>query len=200
MLSLSGHKLHAPKGIGALYVRRGVAPQPLLHGGGQERGKRPGTENTAFIVALGQAMEDAVSNAEEKIQKVSRLRDQLIDGILNRIPAARLNGGRENRLCGNVNISFEGIEGEGILLMLDANGICASSGSACTSGDLDPSHVLLAIGLPHSIAHGSLRLSLNEENTQEDVDYILEVLPPIIGRLRAMSPIWDEQKQAVISA
>lgn len=200
MLSLSGHKLHAPKGIGALYIRRGVSPQPLLHGGGQERGKRPGTENVAFIVALGKAMEDAVNHMEEKTAKVSKLRDQLIDGILTSIPAVRLNGGRENRLCGNVNVSFEGIEGEGILLLLDAEGICASSGSACTSGALDPSHVLLAIGLPHSIAHGSLRLSLNEENTQEDVDYILSVLPPIIGRLRSMSPIWDEQKQRAVSA
>ena len=200
MLSLSGHKLHAPKGIGALYVRRGVSPQPLLHGGGQERGKRPGTENVAFIVALGKAMEDAVNHIGEKTAKVSKLRDRWIDGILTGIPAVRRNGGRENRLCGNVNVSFEGIEGEGILLLLDAEGICASSGSACTSGALDPSHVLLAIGLPHSIAHGSLRLSLNEENTLEDVDYILSVLPPIIKRLRSMSPIWDEEKQRAVSA
>ena len=193
MLSISGHKLHAPKGIGALYIRSGVRPASLMTGGGQEHGRRPGTENVAYIVGLGQAIEDANERMAAKQQKVSVLRDRLIDGILSSIPAARLNGSRMHRLCGNVNISFEGIEGESILLWLDENGIAASSGSACTSGSLDPSHVLLAIGLPHSKAHGSLRLTINEENTMEDVEYILEVLPDIIARLRKMSPIWDEK-------
>lgn len=197
MLSLSGHKIHAPKGIGALYVRKGIMPVNLLHGGGQERGRRGGTENTAFIVALGQAITDAVDNMEKNIDHCRRLRDRLIEGLLA-IPATRLNGARDPRLPGNVNVSFEGIEGESILLMLDAYGICASSGSACTSGSLDPSHVLLALGLPHAIAHGSLRLSVSENNTDEEVDYILEHVPAIIERLRNMSPVWDKENQRMI--
>lgn len=197
MLSLSGHKIHAPKGIGALYVRKGIMPVNLLHGGGQERGRRGGTENTAFIVALGQAITDAVDNMEKNTDHCRRLRDRLIEGLLA-IPATRLNGARDPRLPGNVNVSFEGIEGESILLMLDAYGICASSGSACTSGSLDPSHVLLALGLPHAIAHGSLRLSVSENNTDEEVDYILEHVPAIIERLRNMSPVWDKENQRMI--
>ncbi len=192
LLSLSGHKFHAPKGVGALYCRKGIPLHNLIFGGAQERGKRAGTENTASIIGMGAAIEDACADLPEKIQKVKKLRDQLIDRISSEIPKCRLNGDREKRVCGNVNFSFEGIEGEGLLLLLDMNGICASSGSACTSGSLDPSHVLLAIGLPHEIAHGSLRLSINEETTQEDVDYIMEKLPQIVERLRAMSPVWDK--------
>lgn len=197
MLSMSGHKLHAPKGIGALYIRRGVVPENLIHGGGQERSRRGGTENTAFIVALGQAIEDAVNNMDEYSVHAKRLRNRLMDGLLE-IPATRLNGAREPRLPGNVNVSFEGIEGESILLMLDMHGICASSGSACTSGSLDPSHVLLALGLPHAIAHGSLRITVNETNTEEEIDYILKVIPEIVERLRAMSPVWDKENQRMI--
>ncbi len=191
MLSLSGHKIHAPKGIGALYVKRGVPLSNFIDGGAQERNRRGGTENLSSIVALGVAMEEACSAIEERVEKVSAMRDRLIDNILTSIPKTRLNGGK-NRLCGNVNISFEAVEGEALLLRLDMQGICGSSGSACTSGALDPSHVLMAIGLPHEIAHGSLRLSLNEYNTDEDIDYILEVLPNVINTLRAMSPIWKD--------
>ena len=191
LLSLSGHKIHAPKGVGALYVRRGVAVDNLLDGGAQENNKRGGTENLASIVALGAAIEEAHKNLEEKAEKLLVLRDKLIDGLL-KIPYTRLNGGRENRLCTNVNISFEGIEGEGLLLLLDMNGISASSGSACTSGSLDPSHVLLAIGLEHGIAHGSLRLSLGKYNTEEEVDYVLKTVPEVVERLRAMSPVWQQ--------
>lgn len=190
LLSLSGHKIHAPKGVGAIYVRAGIAIPNLIHGGAQERSKRAGTENVPSIVALGEAITAACENISEKQAKVSSMRDKLIDGIL-KIKETRLNGDRNKRLCGNVNISVRGIEGESLLLMLDLNGICASSGSACTSGSLDPSHVLLSIGLPHEIAHGSLRLSINEETTEEDVDYILEVVPKVVDRLRAMSPLWD---------
>lgn len=197
MLSLSGHKLHAPKGIGALYVRKGIMPDNLIHGGGQERGRRAGTENTAFIVALGQAIEDAERSMQENYDYTIKLRDRLVEGLV-KIPATHVNGSMENRLPGNVNVSFEGIEGESILLMLDMHGIYASSGSACTSGSLDPSHVLLALGLPHAIAHGSLRLSLNEYNTDEDVDYILEVVPTIVERLRSMSPVWDSVNMRMI--
>ncbi len=191
LLSLSGHKIHAPKGVGALYVRRGIAIDNFLDGGAQESNKRGGTENLASIVGLGVAMEKAHEGLEEKARRLAVLRDKLIDGLL-KIPYTRLNGGRENRLCTNVNISFEGIEGEGLLLLLDMNGIAASSGSACTSGSLDPSHVLLAIGLEHGIAHGSLRLSLGKYNTEEDVSYALEVIPKVVERLRAMSPVWQE--------
>lgn len=190
MLSLSGHKIHAPKGIGALYCRTGINLPNLIYGGAQERNKRAGTENVPSIVALGTAVTDAVTDIPDKNAKTAKMRDRLIDGIL-KIPQTRLNGDTEHRLAGNVNISFRGIEGESLLLTLDLKGIAASSGSACTSGSLDPSHVLLAIGLPHETAHGSLRLSINEENTDEDVDYILEVLPEVVKKLRKMSPLWE---------
>lgn len=190
MLSLSGHKIHAPKGIGALYIRKGVVIDNFMHGGGQESGKRGGTENTAYIVALGQAIEDAVNGLDAKAARLTKLRDRLIDGML-KIPVSRLNGDPVKRLCGNVNVSFEAVEGEALLLRLDLKGVCGSSGSACTSGSLDPSHVLLAIGLPHEVAHGSLRLSLGDDTTDEDVDYILEVLPGVVQTLRDMSPVWN---------
>ena len=190
MLSLSGHKIHAPKGIGCLYIRGGISIPNLIFGGAQERSKRAGTENVPSIVALGVAITDACSDIKGKIERVSKLRDKLIDGILQ-IPQTRLNGDRVKRLAGNVNISIRGVEGESLLLTLDLNGIAASSGSACTSGSLDPSHVLLAIGLPHEVAHGSLRLSINEETTEEDVDYILSVIPNVVKKLRAMSPLWE---------
>ena len=190
MLSVSGHKIHAPKGVGILYIRKGIAVKNLIDGGAQERGRRAGTENIASIAALGKAMELATANIPEKIKKVTALRNKLIDGAL-KIERSRLNGDREKRLCGNANMCFEGVEGESLLLLLDMAGICASSGSACTSGSLDPSHVLLAIGLKHEVAHGSLRISINEDTTEEDIDYILEKLPPIIERLRSMSPLWE---------
>lgn len=192
LLSLAGHKIYGPKGIGALYVRKGVRIHNLIHGGGQERNRRAGTENIAGVVGLGKAIELATENLEEHAKKMTVLRDQLIDGLL-KVPYTRLNGPRgDKRLPGNVNVSFEFIEGESILLSLDFEGVCASSGSACTSGSLDPSHVLLAIGLPHEKAHGSLRLTLGDNSTQEDVDYVLEVVPPIIERLRKMSPLWTD--------
>lgn len=190
LLSMSGHKIHAMKGVGAMYMRAGIAIPNLVHGGAQERSKRAGTENVPAIVSLGVAIEDACRNISEKQAKVSAMRDKIISEIL-KIKETKLNGHPTQRLCGNVNISVRGIEGESLLLMLDLNGICASSGSACTSGSLDPSHVLLAIGLPHEIAHGSLRLSINEETTDEDIDYILEVVPKVVDRLRSMSPLWD---------
>ena len=191
MLSVSGHKIHAQKGVGLLYVKKGVVLPNLIDGGAQERGKRAGTENIAGIVGLAKAMEIASQNIEERGERTKVLRDKLIDNIL-KIDRTRLNGDREKRLPGNVNISIEGIEGESLLLSLDMYGICASSGSACTSGSLDPSHVLLAIGLCHEVAHGSLRISLSDENTMEDVDRILEVLPGIVERLRSMSPLWEK--------
>lgn len=191
MLSVSGHKIHAQKGVGLLYVKKGVVLPNLIDGGAQERGKRAGTENIAGIVGLAKAMEIASQNIEERGERTKVLRDKLIDNIL-KIERTRLNGDREKRLPGNVNISIEGIEGESLLLSLDMYGICASSGSACTSGSLDPSHVLLAIGLCHEVAHGSLRISLSDENTMEDVDRILEVLPGIVERLRSMSPLWEK--------
>ena len=190
MLSLSGHKIHAQKGIGVLYIRKGIVLPNLIHGGGQERGKRAGTENVPAIVGLGTAIEAATRNIAEKAEIITPRRNRLIDGLLT-IPYTRLNGDRDKRLPGNLNISFEGIEGEALLLMLDLNGICASSGSACTSGSLDPSHVLLSIGLVHAVAHGSLRLSIEEDVTDEDVDYILEVVPKVVERLRSMSPVWE---------
>ena len=186
MLSLSGHKFHAPKGVGVLYVKKGIILPNLIHGGGQESGKRAGTENVPGIIGLAKALELATANIPEKIQKLTPLRDKLIDGILT-IEQTRLNGSRTQRLCGNVNISIVGIEGESLLLMLDNYGIQASSGSACTSGSLDPSHVLLSLGLVHEVAHGSL--------TEEDVNYILAVLPEIVSRLRAMSPMWEKLKK-----
>ena len=192
LLSLAGHKIYGPKGIGALYVRKGVRIHNLIHGGGQERNRRAGTENIAGIVGLGRAIELATNNLEEHAKNMTALRDKLIEGLL-RVPYTRLNGPRgDKRLPGNVNVSFEFIEGESILLSLDFEGVCASSGSACTSGSLDPSHVLLAIGLPHEKAHGSLRLTLGDGSTEEDVDYVLEVVPPIIERLRKMSPLWTD--------
>lgn len=191
MLSVSGHKIHAQKGVGLLYVKKGVVLPNLIDGGAQERGKRAGTENIAGIVGLAKAMEIASQNIVERGERTKVLRDKLIDNIL-KIDRTRLNGDREQRLPGNVNISIEGIEGESLLLSLDMYGICASSGSACTSGSLDPSHVLLAIGLCHEVAHGSLRISLSDENTMEDVDRILEVLPGIVERLRSMSPLWEK--------
>ena len=191
LLSLSGHKFHAPKGVGALYCRKGVVLNNLIFGGAQEKNKRAGTENSAAIVGLGYAIEDACSNIQERANKSKELRDYLIDNVLSTIPKSRLNGDRDNRVATNANFSFEAIEGEALLLMLDMNGICASSGSACTSGSLDPSHVLLSIGLPHEIAHGSLRISISDETTKEDIDYILEKLPAIVERLRAMSPVWN---------
>lgn len=191
MLSLSGHKIHAPKGIGALYIKSGISIPNLIFGGAQERNKRAGTENVPAIVALGEAITDATESIPAKIEKVTKLRNRLIDGILE-ISKTRLNGDREKRLCGNSNTSILGIEGESLLLSLDFAGISASSGSACTSGSLDPSHVLLALGLPHETAHGSLRLSISEETTEEDIDYILEKLKPIVERLRAMSPLWEK--------
>lgn len=198
MLSLSGHKLHAPKGVGALYIRSGVSIQNYMDGGAQERGKRGGTENVASIVGLAAAMERACATMEERRVKLTAMRDKLIDGLL-KIPRCRLNGDRERRLPGNVSFCFQGVEGESLLLMLDLKGISASSGSACTSGSLDPSHVLLALGLPHEVAHGSLRLSFGDYNSVEDIDYILEVLPPIIERLRSMSPLWDAIQQGKVN-
>ncbi len=196
MLSLSGHKFHGPKGTGALYVRKGVTLYPLIEGGAQERRKRAGTENIPGIIGLATALKEACAHLEENAAKVSALRDKLIDG-LSAIPHSALNGDREHRLPGNVNFCFEGIEGESLLLLLDDKGICASSGSACTSGSLDPSHVLLAIGRPHEVAHGSLRLSLCEWNTEEEINAILEAVPQVVDYLRNMSPVWrDLQKGA----
>lgn len=190
MLSLSAHKFHGPKGVGALYIRRGVLPANLIDGGAQERSRRAGTENVAGIVGLGEAITLAVQSMDETGKRLCELRDYFIDHALQ-IERSRVNGHRTHRLPGNVNMCFEGIEGESLLLLLDQKGICASSGSACTSGSLDPSHVLLAIGLPHEVAHGSLRLSFSDETTMEDVQYILKALPPIVERLRAMSPLWE---------
>ena len=191
MLSLSAHKFHGPKGVGLLYARQGIPLTNIIEGGAQERGKRAGTENIAGIVSMAAALKEACDHIDENAVKVSTLRDKLIAG-LSAIPHAALNGDPVNRLSGNVNFCFEGIEGESILLLLDAKGICASSGSACTSGSLDPSHVLLAIGRPHEVAHGSLRLSLCEWNTEEEVDYMLQVIPEVVAYLRSMSPVWKE--------
>ena len=196
MLSLSGHKFHAPKGVGALYIRSGVKLQRLIYGGAQERTQRAGTENLASIVGLGKAIELATENIDRHNALLTAVRDRLIDRILEEIPYTRLNGHRTQRLPGNCNISFQFIEGESLLLSLDMKGIAASSGSACTSGSLDPSHVLLAIGLPHEIAHGSLRLSLSEENTIEQADAVVDALKEIVERLRAMSPLYDDFLQA----
>ena len=189
MLSLSGHKIHGPKGAGVLWCRRGIPLTSIIHGGAQERGKRAGTENIPAIVGTAVALEEAVTHCDSNASFVRELRDLLIDG-LSEIPASRLNGHPTKRLPGNTSFCFEGVEGESMLLLLDQNGICASSGSACTSGSLEPSHVLLALGLPHEIAHGSLRLSLSADNTREEIDHIIKVLPPIIQRLRDMSPLW----------
>ena len=190
MLSLSGHKIHAQKGIGALYVRKGIPVTNLIFGGAQERNRRAGTENLPAIAGFAKAMEIASTDIEKRAEKTAKQRDRLIEGIL-KLPRTRLNGDPVKRLPGTVNISIEGVEGESLLLMLDLNGICASSGSACTSGSLDPSHVLLALGLKHEVAHGSLRLSIGDETTDEDIDYILEVVPKVVKRLRDMSPLWE---------
>ena len=190
MLSLSGHKFHSPKGVGALYCRKGVRLQTLIEGGAQERGKRAGTENLPGIMAMAAALREATEHLDEDARKVTALRERLIEG-LSRIPHSILNGHRTLRCPGTVNFCFEGIEGESLLLWLDAKGVAASSGSACTSGSLDPSHVLLALGLPHEIAHGSLRLSLCAYNTDEDVDHILQVVPEVVAYLRNMSPVWE---------
>lgn len=195
LLSMSAHKFHGPKGVGALYCRKGVAFPNLIDGGAQERGRRAGTENVPGIVGLGAAIERAVKTIDERAERLSAIRDHFMEEAL-KIERSRVNGDREHRLPSNVNMCFEGIEGESLLLMLDMKGICASSGSACTSGSLDPSHVLLAIGLKHEIAHGSLRLSFGEETTMEDADYILSVLPEIIEKLRDMSPLWDRIKKS----
>ena len=192
MLSASGHKLNGPKGIGFLYIRKGVKIRSFIHGGAQERKRRAGTENVPGIVGLGKAVERAVGTMEERTETERRLRDYLIDRVLKEIPYARLNGHRSQRLPNNANFSFQFIEGESLLIMLDMEGICGSSGSACTSGSLDPSHVLLAIGLPHEIAHGSLRLTLNEEITKEDLDYVVDTLKRIVEKLRSMSPLYED--------
>lgn len=192
MLSASGHKLNGPKGIGFLYIRKGVKIRSFVHGGAQERSRRAGTENVPGIVGLGKAVSMAVATMEDRALKETKLRDYLIDNILKDIPYVRLNGHRTNRLPNNVNISFQFIEGESLLIMLDNKGICGSSGSACTSGSLDPSHVLLAIGLPHEIAHGSLRLTLGEENTKEEMDYVIESIKAIVKTLRDMSPLYED--------
>ena len=191
MLSLSGHKFHGPKGVGALYCRRGIALTNVIEGGAQERGKRAGTENIAGICGMAAAMKDACGHIDENMPRVAAMRDKLIEG-LSKIPHSALNGDAVHRLPGNVNFCFEGIEGESLLLLLDMKGVCASSGSACTSGSLDPSHVLLAIGRVHDVAHGSLRLSLCEYNTEEEVDHILKVVPEVVQYLRNMSPVWRD--------
>lgn len=198
MLSISAHKFHGPKGIGALYCRKGILLQNLIEGGAQERGKRAGTENLPAIVGMAKALDDACKNIDKNAKYVSALRDKLIAG-LSTIEHSVVNGDTVNRLPGNVNMCFEGIEGESLLLLLDMKGIEASSGSACTSGSLDPSHVLLAIGLPHEVAHGSLRLSICEENTEEEIDYIIKCVPEVVEYLRGMSPVWDELTKGEIN-
>lgn len=192
MLSASGHKLNGPKGIGFLYIRKGVKIKSFVHGGAQERRRRAGTENVTGIVGLGKAIEVAFDTMEKRTRQEIELRDHMIERILSEVPYCRLNGDRTKRLPNNVNISFQFIEGESLLIMLDMKGICASSGSACTSGSLDPSHVLLAIGLPHEIAHGSLRLTIGDENTKEEIDYVVDSIKEIVTRLRAMSPLYED--------
>lgn len=191
MLSMSGHKFHAPKGVGVLYAKKGLGLINVIEGGGQERGKRAGTENMAGIVALAAALKESCDAIDENTPKIEAMRDKLFSE-LSKIPHSKINGSLEHHVPGTVNMCFEGIEGESLLLLLDANGICASSGSACTSGSLDPSHVLLSLGLPHEVAHGSLRLSIGEYNTMEDIDHICEVVPKVVEYLRNMSPVWDE--------
>ena len=194
LLSMSGHKFYGPKGIGAMYIRKGIKIPSFIHGGAQERKRRAGTEDVPGIVGMGRAIELAVSELDTEMPRLIGLRTKLINGIMDRIPYARLNGHPDKRLPGNVNIAFEFIEGESILLLLDMNDICASSGSACTSGSLDPSHVLLAIGMPHEKAHGSLRLTMGHFTTAQEVDHVLETLPPIVERLREMSPLYEQIK------
>jgi cysteine desulfurase len=199
MLSLSGHKIHAPKGVAALYVRKGTKFMPFLIGGHQERGRRGGTENAASIIGLGKACELAGEHMKEENERVRYLRDKLENKILKRVPNAMVNGDREHRLPNTTSISFEFVEGEAILLMLNEFGICASSGSACTSGSLEPSHVLRAMGVPFTAAHGSIRFSLSIYNTEEEIDLIIEKLPPIIERLRELSPYWNHSKAVAAS-
>ena len=196
LLSLSAHKFHGPKGVGALYARRGIALSNLIEGGAQERGKRAGTENTAAVMGMAAALEEAVRNMDANSAKLTALRDRLISG-LSQIPHSVLNGDAESRLPGNVSFCFEGIEGESLLLLLDDKGICASSGSACTSGSLDPSHVLLAIGRPHEVAHGSLRLTLSEETSEADIDYTIKAVKEVVTYLRSISPVWRDLENGV---
>ncbi len=201
LLSLSGHKFRGPKGIGALYLRKGIALDPLVHGGGQERGLASGTENVAGIIGLGQAIEDATgANLDEKMGYVKKLTDRLTKGIMDNIPYTHYTGDPINRLPGTASFVFEAIEGEGLILRLDLAGICGSTGSACSTGSLDPSHVLMAIGLPHEIAHGSLRLTLGEQNTEEDVDYLIEKVTEVVATLREMSPVWVDGKPDMSAA
>ncbi|WP_258359934.1 cysteine desulfurase NifS [Moorella sulfitireducens (nom. illeg.)] len=192
LLSASAHKIYGPKGVGCLYIRKGTRITPILHGGGQERKRRPGTENMPGIVGFGRAAELAGKELPHEMKRLQALRDKLIDGILERIEDVQVNGDRENRVATNANFSFRYVEGESLLLSLDMKGICASSGSACTSGSLDPSHVLLAMGIPHEVAHGSVRMTLGRDNTEADIDYVLEVMPEIVTRLRAMSPLYNK--------
>ena len=194
MLSISAHKFHGPRGVGALYCRRGVRLLPFIDGGAQERGRRAGTENVAGICAMAAALKEACANMQTNAAKLTKLRDRIV-AELTKIPHSKLNGDMTRHLPGTINMCFEGIEGEGLLLYLDDMGICASSGSACTSGSLDPSHVLLAIGLPHEVAHGSLRISLSEYNTEEDADHIIKCVPEVVEKLRAMSPVWKEMER-----
>ncbi len=196
MLSISGHKFHGPKGVGAVYCKRGLPLNTFVEGGAQERGRRAGTENVGGICAMAAALEEACLNMQKNAEKEIKLRDRLIDGLL-KVPHSRLNGDRNARLPGNVNICFEGIEGESLLLLLDAKGICASSGSACTSGSLDPSHVLLSLGLSHEVAHGSLRLSLSEYNDGSEIDYIIKEVPKVVEYLRNISPVWEELEKGL---
>ncbi|MDE6598284.1 MAG: cysteine desulfurase NifS [Clostridia bacterium] len=197
MLSISAHKFHGPKGVGALYCRRGIPLNTFIEGGAQERGRRAGTENIGGIVAMAAALQEACEHMSENIEKEKALRDKLIEGLL-KIPYSRLNGDLKQRLPNNVNISFEGTEGESLLLHLDAKGICASSGSACTTASLEPSHVLLSLGLPHEIAHGSLRLTLSEENTEEQIDYIIKEVPEVVKTVRGISSFWDDLESGKI--
>ena len=197
MLSVSAHKFHGPKGVGVLYCRRGLPLNTFIDGGMQERGKRAGTENIAGAVSMAAALEYACENMQKNSKKLIILRDRLIDGLL-KIPYSRLNGDKTKRLPNNVNISFEGTEGESLLLLLDAKGICASSGSACTTASLEPSHVLLSIGLPHEIAHGSLRLTLSAENTEDEIDYIIKEVPEVVDRVRGISSFWDDLQSGKI--
>ena len=194
LLSLSGHKFYGPRGTGALYVRKGLRLPPLIHGGGQERGRRSGTENVAGAVGLAAALKEAVEELPAESERLAALRDRLLEG-LSALPYAKVTGSRTHRLPGTASLVFEGVEGEALLLHLDARGICVSSGSACSSASLDPSHVLLAIGLPHAVAHGSIRISLGRENTGEDVEYLLKEIPQVVSQLREMSPVWDREAQ-----
>ena len=191
LLSMSGHKFHAPKGVGVLYAKRGLPLFNIIEGGAQERGKRAGTENIPGIVALAAALKESVDNMEENTAKIIPMRDKLF-AELSKIPHSKINGSLEHHVPGTVNMCFEGIEGESLLLLLDAKGVCASSGSACTSGSLDPSHVLLSLGLPHEVAHGSLRLSIGEYNTMEEIDHIIKVVPEVVSYLRSISPVWED--------